>query len=117
MKIVTSILLTSLLAFVAGLFTQQLPWWSFVISSFIVSLAIQQTPFKSFISGFVGLWLLWTVMALLRDIGNEHLLSAKVAQILPLGGSSILLIWVTGLVGGVVSGLSALSAAYIRKVD
>lgn len=114
MKTIVAIVLTALLAFVVGLFTQ-FPWWLFVVPSFIVALAIQQTPGKSFLSGFLGLFLLWVALAVLKDTANEHLLSTKVAQILPLAGSYIMLILVTGLVGGLVSGFAALTASYLRK--
>lgn len=113
MKTIASIVLTALLAFVFGLFTQ-LPWWCFAISSFIVALAIQQAPLKSFLSGFASVWILWVALALFKDIANQHILSTKVAQILPLGGSYLVLILVTGFVGGLVSGFAALTASYIR---
>jgi hypothetical protein len=114
MKLITSIILTALLAFVFGIFTS-LPWWCFVISSFVVSAAIQQNAGRSFLSGFLGVFLLWIAMAYLKDVVNGHLLAAKVAQILPLGGSYIAVIFVTGIVGGLVSGFAALTASFIRK--
>ena len=114
MKIITAILLTAFLAYVIGIYTT-VPWWSFAFSSLIISIAIHQRPWKAFLSGFLGLFLLWAGMAFLKDIGNEHILSVKVAQILPLGGSTFVLILVTGLVGGLVSGLSALTGCYLRQ--
>lgn len=114
MKMIASIILTALLAFVCGLFTS-LPWFSFAVSSFIVAFAIHQKPFKSFLSGFLGVSLLWIVMSFLKDIVNGHILATKVAQILPLGGSYIAVILVTGVVGGLVSGLAALTASFTRK--
>jgi hypothetical protein len=114
MKFIVSILLIAFLAFVAGLFTQ-LPWWIFVISSFIVSTLLHQTPGKSFLSGFLGLFLLWVVLAFIKDSANEHLLSAKVALILPLGGSYMMLILVTGIIGGLISGLAALTGSFVKK--
>jgi hypothetical protein len=114
MKIITAILLTALLAYAAGLYTV-LPWWSFVVTSLVIAMAIHQRPGKAFLSGFLGLFLLWTILAFIKDSANEHILSAKVAQVLPLGGSSIVLILVTGIVGGLVSGLAALTGSYIRK--
>lgn len=114
MKFFSSIILSALLAYGFGLFTA-LPWWSFAISSFVVALTIHQTPFRSFLSGFLAVFLLWTILATVIDINNEHILSAKVAQILPLGGSYIALIILTGFIGGLVSGLAALTASYTRK--
>jgi hypothetical protein len=114
MKITTALLLTSFLAFVAGVYTI-IPWWSFAITSLIVSVTIPQKPWKAFVSGFAGLFLLWVILALIRDIANEHILSTKVASILPLGGSYIVLLLVTGFIGGLVSGLAALTGSYVRK--
>ena len=114
MKFIVSILLTALLAFVAGLFTQ-FPWWIFAISSFVVSAVIPQSPGKSFLSGFLGLFLLWVIMAIIKDAANDHILSTKVSQILPLGGSYIMLILITGIVGGLISGFAALTGAYLKK--
>lgn len=114
MKQITAIALTAFLAFVAGIYSN-LPWWGFAITSLLVSVSIHQKPRKSFVSGFLGLFLLWAGMALLKDVVNEHILSTKVAQILPLGGSYIVLILVTGIVGGLVSGFAALAGSYLRK--
>lgn len=114
MKFIVSLLLTALLAFVAGLFTQ-LPWWVFAVSSFVVSALLHQSASKSFLSGFLGLFLLWVVLAFMKDAANEHILSTKVALILPLGGSYMMLILVTGIIGGVVSGLAALTGSFVKK--
>lgn len=114
MKQVVAIVLTAFLAFVAGIYSS-LPWWSFAITSLIVSVSIHQKPWKAFLSGFLGLFLLWAGMAFLKDAANTHILATKVAQILPLGGSYIVLILLTGVIGGLVSGLAALSGSYLRK--
>lgn len=114
MKFLSAIILTALLAFATGLYGV-IPWWSFAITSLIVAMAVHQKAGKAFLSGFVGLFLLWSVLAFLKDNANEHLLATKVAQILPLGGSYIVLILVTGIIGGLVSGLAALTGSYIRQ--
>ena len=114
MKLVSAIVLTGFLAFVVGLYSA-LPWWSFVFTSGIVAIAIHQQGGRAFLSGFLGLFVLWAGMALLKDTANEHILSTKVAQILPLGGSYPVLILVTGIIGGLVSGLAALTGSYLRR--
>ncbi len=113
MKFITALLLTALLAFAAGLYGR-LPWWSFAVTSFFVSVAIHQKAEKAFLAGFSGLFLLWAVIAVMKDAANDHILSTKVAQILHLGGSYILLILITGIVGGFVSGLAALAGSFFR---
>ena len=49
------------------------------------------------------------------DAENGGILSQKIASVLPLGGSTILLILITGFIGGLVAGLAALSGSYVRK--
>lgn len=114
MKFVTAFFLTGFLGFVIGLFTN-LPWWSFVFTSFLVAMAVHQKPGKAFISGFLGLFLLWGLLAILKDNANEHILSTKVAKLFPLGGSYLLLIFITAFIGGLVSGLAATSGSTFRK--
>ena len=114
MKIFVAIILTAFLAYVTGIYSA-LPWWSFVFTSLIVAVAIHQKAGKAFLSGFLGLFLLWAGMAAVIDAANEHVLAVKVAQILPLGGSYLVLILVTGIVGGLVSGLAAMTGSFMRK--
>jgi hypothetical protein len=114
MKLVTAIVLTAFLAYVVGIYST-LPWWSFAITSLIIAVAVHQRPWKAFVAGFLGLFLLWAGMALLKDAANDHVLSTKVATILPMGGSYLVLILVTGFVGGLVSGLAALTGSFLRR--
>jgi hypothetical protein len=115
MKFITAIILTALLAYAIGLFTS-LPWFSFAVVAFVVALAIHQKPFKAFVAGFIALFLLWGILAFAIDVANEHILSKKVAQILPLQGNHYLLILITALVGALVSGFASLTGSLLRKV-
>ncbi|MEO6070297.1 MAG: hypothetical protein ABIN57_10395 [Chitinophagaceae bacterium] len=111
MKLLLSILLTAALCFVAGLY---LPWWSIAIIAFLVSLLLIQNIGTGFLSGFLGVFLLWSVLAFYIDVKNESLLSHKIAQVLPLGGSSVLLVLVTAFVGGLVGGFAAMAGSSLR---
>jgi hypothetical protein len=98
MKFIVAIFLHAFLAFAIGLYSQ-FPWWLFVGTSSIVAFFIMDSPAKSFFAGFLGVGALWAGLATGKDLANAHLLSSKVAQILPLGGSYIALIVLTGVVG------------------
>ncbi len=111
MRFILSVLLIALLSYIAGLY---LPWWSIAIVAFAVCLLITQSLGAAFLSGFTGIFLLWAVLAVWIDSKNESLLSQKIAQLFPLGGSSVLLIIVTALVGGLVGGFAAMSGAALR---
>jgi hypothetical protein len=108
MRFLLSILLTTAFAFIAGLF---LPWWSIAIVAFLVALLVQQRIGAGFFSGFLGVFLLWSLLAFWIDMKNESILSHKVAQLFHLGESSILLILVTALVGALVGGFAAMAGS------
>lgn len=113
MKFITATILTVLLAFIAGILSFS-PWWGFAITSFLVAILVHQKGWKAFLSGFLGLFLLWAGLAWWIDMQNNSLLSSKIAAILPLGGNSVLLILATGFVGGLISGLAAITGSYLR---
>jgi len=113
LKYILSIIVTGLVAFVIGLY---MPWWGIAIAAFLVSAAIPQKPAFSFLSGFLGVFLLWEVLAWWIDNKNNGILSQKIASVLPLGGSSVLLIVITSVIGGIVAGFAALAGTYMRRL-
>lgn len=112
MKFLISTLLIALLGFLSGLY---LPWWGIALAAFLVSALVPQRPGLSFLSGFLALFLLWALLAWAIDTPNNSILSVKIAEILPLGGSSILLILITALVGALVGGGAALTGSYLFR--
>ena len=112
MKFITAIILTALLGYAAPLFFS---WWSFAITSLIVAFVVHQVPAKAFLAGFVGLSLLWGIHAAVIDTANDHILSQKVANILPLNGSSMTLIWIAAIIGGLISGVAALTGSFAKN--
>jgi hypothetical protein len=113
MKFIVSIFLIAILTFAIGLY---LPWWSLALVAFVVAALIHQGAGKAFLSGFLGVFLLWGILAFIIDSNNQHVLSSKVAQLLPLGGRSFLLILVTAFIGGLVAGFAAMAGSYLRTV-
>ncbi len=111
MKFIIAIILTAALSFIGGLY---LPWWSLAIAALLVAALVPQKPGKAFLSGALGVFLLWGGMAFWIDMKNNHLLSQKIAAILPLGGNSILLILLTAFIGALVAGVAALCGSYLR---
>jgi cbb3-type cytochrome oxidase subunit 1 len=112
MKFLVAFILTALLSYAAGFY---LPWWSIAIAAFLVAVAVPQKPGKAFLSGFLSLFLLWVILALYIDMGNQHILSMKIAELLFKSHSHALIMSVTGLVAGLVGGFAALSGAYLRQ--
>jgi hypothetical protein len=113
MRFLLSVSLILVFAFIAGLY---LPWWSIAFISFLVLLLIPQSIGISFLAGFISIFLLWAGLALIIDIKNESILSQKIAALFSLGEASFLLILITGLLGGLVSGFAAMSGSTLRLI-
>lgn len=112
MKFFINIIAIVLLAYVAGVY---FPWWSIAIIGFVVSLLLPQKPGTAFFSGFFAVFLLWLVLALLINSANGGVLAGRIGMLLGMGNSPVLLAIVTGIIGGLVTGLAALSASYLRQ--
>ena len=112
MRFTAAVLIIILLNFLLGLF---LPWWVIAIVGFGSGFLIDQTPVKSFLSGLLSCFILWWVMALLVDLANNSVLSTKVAALFGLP-QSWMLVLLTGLIGGLVTGMGALTGALLKKL-
>src|SRR4051812_14396115 len=112
MKFIAALVLTALSGYLIPIF---LPWWSFAITSFLIAVFIHQRPWKAFLTGFIALLLLWGIYAIIIDNANQHILSTKVAQILPFNGSYTALIITTAIIGGILSGMAALTGSYLSR--
>lgn len=112
MKFIATLILTGLLAFALGGY---LDWWSIAIASFSVAALIPQRPLLAWLSGFLGLFLLWGGLSFFINQNNGGVFAAKIANILPLGGNVFLLIFATAFIGALVAGFAALSGSYLRK--
>jgi hypothetical protein len=112
MKFFVAVVLTALLAFISGLF---LPWWGIAITSLLVAVLVHQKSVKAFLAGFLGVFFLWAALAWWIDMKNNGVLSAKIALVLPLGGNVILLIIVSGFIGGLVAGMAGMSGSFLRS--
>jgi hypothetical protein len=111
MKFILALILTALLAFICGLYFS---WWVYGIAALLVALLVPQGAGRAFLSGFIGVFLLWAGIAWWIDMKNNGVLSARIASLLPLGGNGYLLILVTGIVGGLVAGFAAMSGSFLR---
>ena len=112
MKFLVAIVLTGLLAFISGLF---LPWWGIAITSLLVAIIVHQKAGRAFLSGLLGVFILWFGLAWWIDMKNNGVLSKKIAMVLPLGGNTLYLLLLTGIIGGLVAGFAAMSGSFLRS--
>ncbi len=90
-----------------------LPWWALAGIGAVGGWLWAKGNGHSFWSGFWGGFLLWLFFALLRDVANGGILSARVGALflgLPRWG----LLGVTGLLGGLLSGLGVFTGYRAR---
>ena len=112
MKFIIATILTVLLAFIAGLY---LPWWGFAIAAFIVGILVHQKAGRSFLAGFVALFLLWLVLAWWESSANNNILAGKIAQLLGIGHNATLLLVITAFIAALVAGFAAMSGSFLRS--
>ncbi|MEJ7610923.1 MAG: hypothetical protein WKF88_07065 [Ferruginibacter sp.] len=112
MKFFISLILIAALSFAACLY---LPWWIIAVAGFLVAVAIPQGAGWSFLSGFLAVFILWAGMSFWISSANDHLLAHKISPLIIKIDNPVLLILATGLIGGLVAGLGALTGSFVRR--
>jgi hypothetical protein len=112
MRFLIKAILIAVLAYFGADF---LPWYGVVLAAFVGSVFIKSNNLVAFISGFVGIGLLWFTMAWLIDYETGSILTDKVAKIFSLP-SGLLLVVITGFIGGIVGGFGALTGNSFRQI-
>ncbi|WP_205511134.1 hypothetical protein [Longitalea arenae] len=112
MKFGISIALMIVVSFAAGLY---LPFWSVALVTFGVAVLMDLKPVMAWLAGFVSILLFWGLLIWWIDAQNDSILSTRMAQLFPLGGSSALLILIAALVGAIIGSLAALSGSFLRR--
>ncbi len=112
-SLLSNFLLTLVLALILSLF---LPWWSIMLAAFLSGAIVRLRKASAFVVPFLAIAVFWIVYAWLLSSANDFILAEKIAVLLPLGGNAILLILVTGLVGGLAAGIAGLFGNQCRAL-
>lgn len=113
MKQLSSFLLMPLLSFTACIY---FPWWSIAPACFIISAFIPVKAWQSLLLGFLSLFLLWFILAWTISAANNHLLAHRISLLMIKSDNPYGLIFLTGCIGGLVGGLSAMTGTLARKM-
>jgi len=103
-------------AALALILSQFLPWWSVMVASFITALFISLKRSAVFFVPFLAILLLWMSQAIILSSANDYILAKKIALLLPLNGNAYLLILVSGIVGGLSAGISAVFGKQVKEM-
>ena len=107
-------ILLILLIITAYLINLVLPWWGIAITGLILGFQLKPKSGTAFGYGFLALFLLWGGQALYIHFANGGILSTRIAEMLGVG-SPILVVLITGILGGLVSGLAVLSGTLLKN--
>lgn len=91
-----------------------LPWWVIMLVPFLLALWKSEKAGSTFLSAFGALFTCWLIYSFIIHFKTEGILTSKVAEMLMVK-SSIVLILVTAIVGGLASGLAAITGHYFKK--
>jgi hypothetical protein len=92
-----------------------LPWYAMGISAAVIAYIVGMKPKGSFVIGFAAGVILWVLAAYYTALGHPSSLPGRMAELLPLQGQVSLLYVVTGLIGGLTTGLWVWTGARLRQ--
>jgi hypothetical protein len=104
-------LIILVLSFLLQLFA---PWWMIVLSAFITCAVFAKSGKIALWQSFFAILFLWLGMALFHTIPNEHLLASRVGAMLMVN-SWLLVLILTGILGGFVAAISGFCGFHFRK--
>jgi hypothetical protein len=108
--------LQALIILIGGFIAHQfLPFWAVAIVAGTVGLFFfYENSAVSFAAGFAAASLLWSGYAGFLNATNLNLLSGKMGELFHINGSY--LVYLTGMVGGLLGGLGAMTGSLARKL-
>ncbi len=112
MKLIIQIFAISIGTYILQLF---LPWYSIAVIPFFMGFLVARKGIAAFFAGFLGIGLLWGLLAWLIHWKSSGILSEKVADLLQTGSAGLLIL-LTAALGGLAGGLWALSGYAVRSL-
>ena len=89
-------------------------WWFILIDCFVAALLVGKQAGSAFLSGFLGVGVVWLGQILYTNSMNEGLLLDRIGILFGLKGYWIIII--TILIGGITGGFSALTGYHLKTL-
>jgi hypothetical protein len=100
---------------VGALIGMYLPWYAMGVSAAIIAYLVGMKTKGAFTVGFAAGFVLWAFAAYFTALGHPSTLTARMSELLPLKGQVSLLYLVTGIIGGLTTGLWVWAGARLRQ--
>lgn len=113
MKFIVSFLICPLLGYALGL---MLPWWSFAVAGLLTGLFIPQHRLLSFLSCFLGVFVVVGGLIYFISDANSHILAQKIGLLVLKDKNELMIISVSALLTAFVSGISAITGRSLAIV-
>lgn len=91
-------------------------WWTLAPAALLISFLFAKTSKEAILSGFLTVFILWAGLALFRDVSNAGILTERIAAVLGAKGLAPFLFLISGLLGGIVGGLSSYTGYLLKQV-
>jgi len=92
-----------------------LPWYAMGVAFGLIAFVFNMPVKSSFLTGFLAGFILWVVSAIWLDLQHPSTLPGRMAQVFPLKGNVFALFVVTGVLGGLFSGIWTWAGARLRQ--
>lgn len=102
-------------ALASALLLHFLPWWISVVIAFLMVLLLPLRLGAAALSAGLGAGLCWLVIALTRDMANEHILSRQIAVLMGVP-SYLFVLLITGLIGFISGALGGFTASVLNRI-
>ena len=112
MNFILRILITGISTYYISSF---FPWWLIIFIPFILGLVFDDNYISHFLSSFIGVSVSWFFLLLGMEYQTEAILSSKIIQILNINSTNSLII-ISAVIGGIVSGLSSITALSLVNI-
>jgi len=113
-KNIINFIATILIAYVLSLF---MGWYSVMIASALTALLVPLKRMAVFFVPFFAIFLFWIIYSYALGSDNDFILGKRIADLLSLKGNVYLLLIITGLVGGIASGVAAIFGKQLSALN
>ena len=108
-------LLITIVCLVLQLF---LPWWIIAPVAFGMAFWKGRSGNHAFGAGYFAVFALWITLATFHTLANKNILANRVADMLNMPDTTvnwIIMLLISGIIGGLAAGFSALAGFYVRQ--